>query len=239
MLPPKMNVSAKHQRILRLTLVTLASCTAIVHIAEKHEVAENRWEQVIQQFEENDEANPPPENAILFAGSSSIVFWRSLQEDMAPLTVINRGFGGSQMFELNMFRDRIVTPYTPRAVLVYEGDNDVAAGKQPTEILKEYRDFVDHLKTQLPETDIYFIAVKPSIRRAHLWSTMVEVNTELQALADEHEHVEFLDTSTPMLNEDGTVMADLLVEDGLHMNANGYAIWTSVIRPVLIAAYGD
>ena len=220
-------------------LLTLVSCAAIVHIAENHEVAESRWEQVIQQFEDNDQTNPPPKNAILFAGSSSIVFWRSLQEDMEPLTVINRGFGGSQMFELNMFRDRIVTPYKPRAVLVYEGDNDVAAGKQPAEILEEYRDFVDHLKTQLPDTDIYFIAVKPSIRRAHLWSTMVEVNMALQALADEHEHVEFLDTSTPMLNDDGNVMADLLVEDGLHMNAKGYAIWTSVIRPVLMAAYGD
>ena len=68
---------------------------------------------------------------------------------------------------------------------------------------------------------------------------MVEVNDELQALADEHDHVQFLDTSTPMLNEDGTVMADLLVEDGLHMNASGYAIWTDVIKPVLMSAYAD
>ena len=183
--------------------------------------------------------NPPPKNAILFAGSSSIVFWRSLAEDMAPLTVLNRGFGGSQMFELNMFRDRIVTPYEPRAVLVYEGDNDVAAGKQPAEILAEYRDFVDHLKERLPNTDVYFIAVKPSVRRAHLWSTMVEVNDALQALADEHDHVQFLDTSTPMLSEDGTVMDGLLVEDGLHMNANGYAIWADVIKPVLMSSYAD
>ena len=234
-----MNVSIRHRRIFRLILVSLGTCAAIVHIAENHPAAESRWEPVIQRFEAADAENPPPKNAILFAGSSSIVFWRSLTEDMAPLTVINRGFGGSQMFELNMFRDRIVTPYEPRAVLVYEGDNDVAAGKQPSEILAEYRDFVDHLKDLLPDTDVYFIAVKPSVRRAHLWSTMVEVNTALQALADEHDHVQFLDTSTPMLNEDDTVMDDLLVEDGLHMNAKGYAIWTNVIKPVLIAAYGD
>lgn len=234
-----MNVSIRQRRILRLILVSLGTCVAIVHIAENHETEESRWEPVIQRFEAADQANPPPKNAILFAGSSSIVFWRSLSEDMAPLTVMNRGFGGSQMFELNMFRDRIVTPYEPRAVLVYEGDNDVAAGKQPAEILAEYRDFVNHLKDKLPDTDIYFIAVKPSVRRAHLWSTMVDVNTALQALANEHDHVRFLDTSTPMLNEDDTVMDDLLVEDGLHMNANGYAIWTNVIKPVLIAAYGD
>ena len=233
-----MHISTNHQPILRLLLITLATCAAIVHVAEDGE-QESRWEQVIQGFEAADQENPPPENAILFTGSSSIVFWRSLTEDMAPLTVVNRGFGGSQMFELNMFRDRIVTPYKPRAVLIYEGDNDVAAGKQPGEILAEYRDFVAHLAERLPNTDVYFIAVKPSVLRAQLWSTMVEVNTALQALADEYDHVSFLDTSTPMLNDNGTVMADLLVEDGLHMNAKGYAIWTDVIKPVLIAAYGD
>ena len=230
---------AKQHHGLRIVLIVLAVCAANVHIAENHEMAESRWESVIQRFEAADEMNPPPKNAILFAGSSSIVFWRSLAQDMAPLTVLNRGFGGSQMFELNMFRDRIVTPYEPRAVLVYEGDNDVAAGKQPAEILAEYRDFVEHLSEHLPDTDIYFIAVKPSVRRAHLWATMAEVNNALIALAGEHDHVRFLDTSTPMLNEDGTVMADLLIEDGLHMNEKGYAIWTDVVRPVLMSAYGD
>lgn len=234
-----MKVAAIHRRIFRLILPPLAMCAAIVHIADDQQVVESRWEPFIQQFETADKANPPPKNAILFTGSSSIVFWRSLTDDMAPLTVLNRGFGGSQMFELNMFRDRIVTPYEPRAVLVYEGDNDVAAGKQPDEIVAEYRDFVDHLDKHLPDTDIYFIAVKPSVLRAHLWSTMVEVNNALQELANEHDHVRFLDTSTPMLTEGGTVDDDLLVDDGLHMNANGYAIWTDVIKPVLIAAYGE
>ncbi|MCY3859039.1 MAG: GDSL-type esterase/lipase family protein [Gammaproteobacteria bacterium] len=234
-----MSVAVKHRRIFRFIFISLATCAATVHTAENHEVVESRWEPAIQQFEAADEANPPPKNAILFTGSSSIVFWRSLTKDMAPLTVLNRGFGGSQMFELNMFRDRIVTPYEPRAVLIYEGDNDVAAGKQPDEIVAEYRDFVNHLYKHLPDTDIYFIAVKPSILRAHLWSTMDEVNKALQELADEHDHVRFLDTSTPMLNEDGTAKAGLLVEDGLHMNANGYAIWTDVVRPVLMSAYRE
>lgn len=234
-----MRTSAKQHHGLQIILIAVALCAASVHIAENHEMVESRWESVIQRFEAADEMYPPPKNAILFAGSSSIVFWRSLAQDMAPLTVLNRGFGGSQMFELNMFRDRIVTPYEPRAVLVYEGDNDVAAGKQPDEILEEYRDFVKHLSERLPDTDIYFIAVKPSVRRAHLWATMVEVNDALIELAGKHDHVRFLDTSTPMLNEDGTVMADLLIEDGLHMNEKGYAIWTDVIRPVLMSAYGD
>ena len=212
--------------------------TFAVH-SDNHESEESRWEATIQRFEEADKANPPPKNAILFVGSSSIVFWRTLAEDMAPLTVINRGFGGSQMFELNQFRDRIVVPYEPRAVLVYEGDNDVASGKKPDEILAEYRDFVSHLQAKLPAADVFFIAVKPSVLRAHLWPTMVEVNELLQVLADEHEHVQFLDTSSPLLTEDGDPDPNVLVDDNLHMNANGYERWTAVVRPVLMAKYGD
>ncbi|MYD44528.1 MAG: hypothetical protein F4W90_11650 [Gammaproteobacteria bacterium] len=226
-------------RTIRLILIVLALCSGVVYIAQTIEESRERWEETIKGFESADQANPPPQNAILFVGSSSIVFWRSLAADMAPLTVINRGFGGSQMFELNMYRDRIVTPYKPRAVLVYEGDNDVAAGKQAHEILAEYEDFVAHLQAKLPATDVYFIAVKPSIRRAHLWSTMMEVNQGLQAIANTHEHVRFLDTATPMLQNDGTVNPALLVSDELHMNAAGYDVWTSVLRPVLMKAYGE
>lgn len=234
-----MSVDPFQQRALRGILISLAICSGIVFVAQTTETPASRWEPTIAGFESTDRENAPPQNAILFVGSSSIVYWRSLAEDMAPLTVINRGFGGSQMFELNMFRDRIVTPYKPRAVVVYEGDNDVAAGKEVEEILTEFRDFVAHLQATLPATDVYFIAVKPSIRRAHLWSTMVEVNAGLQAIAEEFEHVRFLDTATPMLLEDGSVNPDLLVADELHMNANGYAIWTSVVKPVLMAAYGN
>ncbi len=236
-----MTRSFRYRHTIQCILISLSLCVVLVHIAADHEgpVEESRWESSIQAFEKADRENPPPKDAILFVGSSSIVFWRTLAKDMAPLTVLNRGFGGSQMFELNMFRDRIVIPYRPRAVLVYEGDNDVAAGKDTAGIVTEYRAFVSHLHQHLPTTDVYFIAVKPSIRRAHLWPAMVEVNRQLQALADEYMHVHFLDTSTPMLNENGQVKPDLLVADELHMNVHGYAVWTSVIKPALIAAYGN
>lgn len=230
----------KNKRLtIQLGIASIVMALAMAVHTESHENEESRWEATIQRFEEADKTNPPPKNAILFVGSSSIVFWRTLAEDMAPLPVINRGFGGSQMFELNQFRDRIVVPYEPRAVLVYEGDNDVASGKSPDEILAEYRDFVGHLQEKLPDADVFFIAVKPSVLRAHMWPTMVEVNERLQALADEHEHVQFLDTSSPLLTDEGKPDPDVLVADNLHMNAIGYARWTAVVKPVLVAKYGE
>ena len=218
-------------------VLILVSLVATSSIMAQETDSENRWEATIQQFEELDKASPPPENAILFVGSSSIVYWRTLAQDMAPLTVINRGFGGSQMFELNMFRDRIVLPYKPEAILVYEGDNDVASGKGPAEILPEYLDFIDYVNHHLPTTDIYLIAVKPSVRRATMWNTMAEVNAQLAEIADDHVNVEYLDIATPMLLDDGAPNPDIFVQDMLHMNAAGYEIWTSVIKPVLTEKY--
>ena len=201
--------------------------------------AQNRWEPFIQAFEEQDQEDPPPENAIVFAGSSSIVYWRTLKDDMAPLTVINRGFGGSQMFELNMYRDRIVTNYKPKAIVVYEGDNDVAAGKSVNEIVSQSRDFISHVDKELSSTEIYLIAVKPSIARAAMWETMKEVNDQLKKLAEENAKVHYLDIASPMLQESGLVKEDLFVDDGLHLNAKGYEIWTNVVRPVLLEKYGS
>ena len=227
-----------HRKLIKITLLSVACCVAIVNVAHFVEQQTSRWEHLMQAFEQQDKANFPPKQAILFAGSSSIVFWRSLAEDMAPLTVINRGFGGSQMSELNYYRDRIVIPYEPRAVVVYEGDNDVAAGKLPDEILMQYQHFIENLKEELPKTDIFLIAVKPSIQRKSLWHIMQDVNTGLQQLADQHEHVQYLDIATPMLDEDGEINPNLFVEDNLHMNKKGYAIWAEVIRPVLMEKYG-
>lgn len=200
--------------------------------------AESRWEPVIQRFEEADVESPPPKDAILFVGSSSIVFWRTLAEDLAPLTVINRGFGGSQMFELNMFRDRIVTNYKPRAIVVYEGDNDTFAGKSTDSILKEFSDFIAHIDDVLPDTDVCFISVKPSISRVHLLSQQAEVNKQLKAIADARDDLCYLDVATPMFNEDGEIRPDIFISDNLHLNADGYRIWTQTIKPVLMKRYG-
>ncbi len=199
---------------------------------------ESRWESRIKQFEEQDATNMPPEGAVLFTGSSSIVFWSKLAEDMSPLAVINRGFGGSQMHELNEFRDRIVTNYKPRAIVIYEGDNDVAAGKSPDEILASYDDFIQHIDEKLPETDVCFIAIKPSIRREEMWPEMEKVNSGLQERSQNREDLCYLDIATPMMEGEEFVRPELFVGDGLHLNREGYEVWVEVIRPVLVERYG-
>ena len=195
--------------------------------------AQNQWEEAVQAFERMDETDPPPEGAVLFAGSSSIRMWSTLAEDFPDASVINRGFGGSQMSDLIHFADRIVTPYAPRLVLVYEGDNDVAAGKTAEQVFTDYQQFVSLVRDQLPDARIAFIAIKPSLARRALMDEMRKANELIEAYARTRDYLDYIDVFTPMLGEDGEPSPDIFLEDGLHMNEAGYAIWTQAVRPYL------
>ncbi len=192
-----------------------------------------RWDQDIRAFEAADRTNPPPAGAVLFVGSSSIRMWKSLVEDFKDLPVIQRGFGGSQMADLLFYADRIVLPYRPRAIVVYEGDNDLAAGVKPAEVLSSFQAFVAKVRRGLPETRICFIAVKPSPARWKLAAEFREVNRLIAEFAHTSQGVQFIDVFTPMLDSNGQPRPELFTADMLHMNAQGYALWRDHVRPCL------
>jgi lysophospholipase L1-like esterase len=190
----------------------------------------NRFEQQIRIFERNQQKNSLNKGAIVFVGSSSIRGWRTLKKDMAPLTVINRGFGGSQAADALYYVDRIVTPYQPKKIVYYEGDNDIAQGKSPEQFLRDCQDFVKKVHSTLPKTIIYFLSIKPSLTRSHLQNTMQEANKLLQAYTKTHHELEYIDISTAMYDEMGKIRQDIFQADGLHLNAKGYEIWTQIIK---------
>ena len=216
---------------------TTAGVIALVILATANVAAEepNRWTASIERFEAADANAMPRKDAALFVGSSSIVFWANLADDMTPLPVINRGFGGSTMQDLNYHRERVVKPYEPSLVLVYEGDNDLAFGRDRETILDDFKDFVRYVDHALPDTDICFIAIKPSLSREHLWATADAINGDLEAWATTRDDLCFIDVASPMLMDDGKADPSLFVADGLHMNKKGYAIWARVVRPVVEA----
>jgi lysophospholipase L1-like esterase len=192
-----------------------------------------KWESDIKAFEAADKTNPPPGNAILFVGSSSIRMWKSLADDFQGLAVINRGFGGSQMADTLHFADRIVLPYRPKQILVYAGDNDLAAGKSPEQVLADFTAFVELVHRSLPKTPVAYIAIKPSPSRWKLADQMRATNRRIAALARSDKQVDFIDVFTPMLGEDGQPRPDLFLADNLHLNSKGYQLWRSIIRPRL------
>ena len=226
-------------------LVLLSLCLAGI-AAGKHSFASTSaaqaqdWEPSIRKFEEQDKINPPKPGCIVFAGSSSFARWDTLVEEMKPLDVMNRGFGGSQYSDLNQYVKRIVIAYHPRAVVVYEGDNDLEPGssKTPEVVAKDARTLVQTIRAALPETWIYLISIKPSPSRLSVWPRMQEANRMIRDFAGTQEHVEYIDVTSAMFDSKGNLRADLFVEDGLHPNAKCYALWTSIIKPLLLKRFG-
>ena len=193
----------------------------------------SKWEKDIQAFEAADKTNPPPQNAILFVGSSSIRMWKSLKEDFKEFLIIQRGFGGSQMTDSVEFAERIVLPYAPRQVLVYAGDNDLAAKKFPEQVCADFQAFVKKVHAALPKTRIAYLAIKPSGSRLKLLGKIMEANQLISEFAKKDERLLFIDTFTPILGPDGKPNDDLFRADHLHLNEKGYAIWVNTIRPHL------
>jgi lysophospholipase L1-like esterase len=167
---------------------------------------------------------------ILFTGSSSIRVWPSLKKDFPKHNVLNRGFGGSEMADLVHFADKLIMPYHPKQIFIYEGDNDINAGKSPDEILNEADKLLSLIRKKLSrKVEVVFISPKPSLIRWQLKDKYLDYNRKLEQWTKQQKNVRFIDVWTPMLDDEGNVMKDLFVEDGLHMNEKGYEIWARVI----------
>jgi len=201
----------------------------------------NFWEFQISRYEKEDRIRPPKPGCVVFIGSSSIRFWGSLSDDMKPLDAINRGFGGSQISQVNGYASRIVIPYRPRIVVLYAGENDLSWpwSKSPETVLADFQQFVGIIHSALPGTWIYFISMKPDPLRRRNWPTVVRANKMIADFIRRQDHVRFIDVSAAMLDAQGQPRRELFRRDGLHMSAEGYALWTSIIRPVLLARWAS
>ena len=223
-----------------VTLLALFALLAVPGVLSRQLLAQNnqdRWEPAIQKFEEGDKLSPSQQNAIVFIGASSIVRW-NLKESFPELgaQAINRGFGGSLAADSTRYADRIVIPYKPRMVVFYAGDNDVEANHTPQQIADDFAAFERKVHAALPETQIVFISIKPSIRRFPWIEQIKGANALVKQHCATHPHLTFVDIVPQMLGSDGKPRKELLVEDGLHMTPAGYKIWNDALRPILQAS---
>ena len=193
------------------------------------------WEADIARFEAADRVDPPAPGATLFIGSSSIRFWETLQQDFPGVRIVRRGFGGSEVRDATRFAGRIVLPYRPRLVVMYAGDNDLAAGRTPVQVRDDVAAFVTRIRHDLPDVGFAYIAIKPSPARANLLDAAREANARVAAWLKSQREAHYIDVFTPMLDADGLPREDLFGPDRLHMNRAGYRIWIERIAPVLDA----
>lgn len=210
-----------------LLVVGLVSGAAAQRVSDP-----SRWADAIAAFDAN--ADSRPEGAIVLTGSSSFARWRTMETDLAPLTVIPRGFGGSTMADVLHYLDRLVMPYKPRAVVIYEGDNDTFYGVSPETVAGQLMRIIAKIKASLPDTRVYVLSVKPSRARVSVWGKAQETTELYKRIIASDDRLHFIDVATPFLEPDGTVMDDVFVDDGLHLNEKGNRIWATAIKSVLM-----
>lgn len=170
---------------------------------------------------------------ILFTGSSTIRMWKSLNADFENKPVVNHGFGGSEMSDLLYYADDLILSYQPSQIFIYEGDNDINSGKSTQQIIASADSLLKKIRLKMPQVPVYFISAKPSKARWQLHKKYIDFNSSLKSFVSKKKNVYFVDLWKPMIDSNGIVFQDIFIEDGLHMNAKGYAIWKKEIGKYL------
>lgn len=172
--------------------------------------------------------------SIVFTGSSSIRMWKNLQEEFPNVPIINTGFGGSQASDLLTHLEVLVLRYDPIAVFIYEGDNDVNAGKNPEEILEDLDEVLHRMNEQREGISIYFIGTKPSPSRWQLKTEYEAFNKALECYTQGMPNSNYINVWDPMLDAAGKPRPELFLGDMLHMKPEGYKIWKELITPLKV-----
>jgi lysophospholipase L1-like esterase len=219
-----------HKRSL-LSAITLLFGILVFYSARSQDPA--RFQSEINRFKSDSTDYGKVKHLILFTGSSTIRMWTEVDKDLPDRKVLNRGFGGSFMSELLFYTDTVIVQCHPEKIFIYEGDNDIAVGKKPREIIIDAGKLVDLIHKKLPQTSICFIAAKPSISRWALKDIYLDFNRQLKEFTTTKPRVFYLDMWNMMMDAEGKPRADIFLADGLHMNRVGYDIWKSEVRKFL------
>jgi len=196
-----------------------------------------RWQGPLTDFVNADKQHLPGYDGVLFVGSSTIRLWTNLAQDFRQVpVVINRGFGGSTLADCSLFARELVVRYRPKQVLVYAGDNDLAEGQSPLQVLESFIRFEKTVRAELPNVRIDFISIKPSPSRENLLDKIRTTNRLIAGYIHTLPNSAYIDTYTPMLDEDGHPRVELFRPDRLHLNDSGYRLWQSIIVSHLMLA---
>lgn len=224
------------KRILSLAFTTVVTVSLVLFYAcsplKKYKTSVQQWEGDIRKFEQLDSTSYYRHDAILFMGSSSIRLWNTLPDDMRPYYVIQRGFGGSKLSDVAWYTPRIVYPHEVQAVVIYVG-NDITGSDQdktPQEVAGLFRYIVKTIRKKMPETPIFYIEITPTESRWKVWNKIQEGNSLVKQQCAMLHNVYFIEAADNFLNQEGKPNAFLFQKDKLHLNAEGYRIWSGIIK---------
>jgi hypothetical protein len=219
--------------IFLLLSVLILSCSPVKKYQSLPEV--KAWENDIQKFEQLDRGEKYPVNAILFAGSSSIRLWTTLEKDIAPYPVIQRGYGGAKLSDFAVYAKRIFDPHQCRAIVIFIANDisDTPQDKSPDEVAALFKSVIKTIRTTHPKTPVFWIAVTPSVSRWKVWPQIKTVNIKIQKICENQKNTYFIKTDYAFLNDKGLPIDEYFRDDKLHLTEKGYAVWTGIIKKEL------
>lgn len=218
------------QKFLLIALVLITSCVPLKKYSELPEV--KAWEGDIEKFEQNDISKSYPSDAILFAGSSSIRLWSTINKDMLPYQVIQRGYGGAKLSDFVIYAGRIIYPHPCQAIVLFIA-NDIAGNdndKSPQEVSRLFRKTLYIIRRKFVDTPVFWIGVTPTPARWHVWPEIKEAGGMIQKICESHRNTYYINTEKAFLTSSGLPNNELFGTDRLHLNADGYALWTKIIK---------
>ena len=219
---------------LLLTAMAVISCSPVRKVQGTNDVV--KWEKDIANFARLDSLEMDPENAILFAGSSSIRLWKTIHEDMAPFPVIQRGYGGARIEDFAFYLKKVVFPHQFRALVLFIGTNNLTGNSgdfKPEEVARYVRYINRTVRSKYPDTPVFWIAITPTNARWKAWAKIQETNALIQKICERSRNFYFIETANAYLGPDGLPRKELFVEDQIHQNREGYLIWTDIIKKAL------
>jgi len=225
--------------LLSSILIAVVSCSPIQQYRQLPEVT--AWEKDIRRFEHLDSVEVYKPDAILFAGSSSILLWSTLAQDMAPYPVIQRGYGGARLSDLAVYAPRIFYPHPCRAIVMFVA-NDITGNKDdksPEEVARLFKFVLNTIRRKFPDTPVFWIAITPTSLRWEAWPRIREANGLIREACNQDKNTHLIVTDFAFLNSSGLPDDGLFRPDRLHLNSEGYAVWTKLIRKELNRVLGD
>lgn len=216
-----------------LLILLLVSCSPLRRYRNDPDVL--AWEDDIEKFEQLDFTENYPDDAIMFAGSSSIRLWSTLEDDMAPYSVIQRGYGGARLSDFAVYADRIFSPHKCSALVLFIA-NDIYGGnddKTPEEVKLLFVNVLRTFRKSHPETPFFWVAVTPTSSRWKVWPQINQAGELIKQVCEDKPDTYFITTDYAFLDETGKPDDTLFLQDKLHLNPQGYEIWTRIIKDEL------
>lgn len=179
-----------------------------------------------------------PQGGVVLMGSSSIQLWTDSEADLGPLHSVNVGIGGSIVKTWFPLVDTLVTPFHPKAVVIYIGANDLHNNHTPpADVFTELEQLIGQIHSALPNARLYYVTVYTTNAYPELRQDDEALNAIVAQLAAQTDYLEYIDCATALLDPQDNIRDDIFLADKVHLNDVGYSIWIRTIRSALLADF--